>query len=388
MRVSEFAQRGQSAATGGLQALDLRFVTTSKMRHILVITLRNALLNIITLTFYRFWGRTRVRRYLWSRTYLLEEPLEYTGRSLELFLGFLLTVVLLGVPLIGMSVAVQFLASESSALIALYGVAFYVGIFLLYGIAKYRAQRYRLSRTIWRSIRFGLKGSWLVYGLRTLVLYYITGASLFWTYPVLRLSLTKHMFQNTTFGDRQFRFEGHASALYPAFFFAWFFSVFSLVGVFGGLAIVIGDLAESGNLPFALGGNNGVGDMSPLTTWLVLLVTSIAVYALVGLVLSLTTAWYRAAEYRYFARCTTLDGMRFRFKVSGLAVFWLAAVNIFIVLFTFGFGLPFAQMRKFRFLFRRLSAEGSIDLESIGQGDAPYPLFGEGLAEFFEIGAI
>jgi len=39
------------------------------------LSLRNGLLNLVTLTLYRFWGKTAVRRLLWSTTYLNEEPL-------------------------------------------------------------------------------------------------------------------------------------------------------------------------------------------------------------------------------------------------------------------------------------------------------------------------
>ena len=35
------------------------------------IFIKNLLLNIITLSFYRFWGKTNIRRYAWSHTCLL-----------------------------------------------------------------------------------------------------------------------------------------------------------------------------------------------------------------------------------------------------------------------------------------------------------------------------
>lgn len=50
----------------------------------------NALLSIVTLGIYRFWARTRVRRYLWRNMQLLGEPFEYSGVGSELFVGFLI----------------------------------------------------------------------------------------------------------------------------------------------------------------------------------------------------------------------------------------------------------------------------------------------------------
>jgi len=56
---------------------------------------KNTLLTIITLGFYRFWGKTRIRKYIWSSQSLFGEPLEYTGTGKELFLGFLIVLAVL-----------------------------------------------------------------------------------------------------------------------------------------------------------------------------------------------------------------------------------------------------------------------------------------------------
>src|SRR5918995_781358 len=52
------------------------------------IFIKNLLLNIITLSIYRFWGKTNIRRYAWSHTSLQDQRFEYTGRGGELFVGF------------------------------------------------------------------------------------------------------------------------------------------------------------------------------------------------------------------------------------------------------------------------------------------------------------
>ena len=48
---------------------------------------RLGLLTLITLGLYRFWARTRVRRYMWSATSPGGDPFEYTGTGLEKLLG-------------------------------------------------------------------------------------------------------------------------------------------------------------------------------------------------------------------------------------------------------------------------------------------------------------
>jgi hypothetical protein len=46
----------------------------------------NLLLTIVTLGIYRFWATTREREYLWGKTDFIDEPLEWTGRGIELFI--------------------------------------------------------------------------------------------------------------------------------------------------------------------------------------------------------------------------------------------------------------------------------------------------------------
>jgi uncharacterized membrane protein YjgN (DUF898 family) len=71
--------------------------------------IRGNVLVAVTLGIYRFWLATDMRRFLWSHTQIGGETLEYTGRGIELFLGFLIAIAVL-VPIyvgvIGVSFAV------------------------------------------------------------------------------------------------------------------------------------------------------------------------------------------------------------------------------------------------------------------------------------------
>ena len=78
------------------------------------IILRNLLFNILTLWIYRFRARTNVRRYLWRNMTVQGDALEYTGRGLELFLGFLLIAVTIFLPLFIISTVVQLLAGPTA----------------------------------------------------------------------------------------------------------------------------------------------------------------------------------------------------------------------------------------------------------------------------------
>ena len=62
------------------------------------ILMMNTLLGFLTLGIYRFWARTRLRQFFWNSIEIDGDVLEYTGRGLELFIGFLIVVAVL-VPL-------------------------------------------------------------------------------------------------------------------------------------------------------------------------------------------------------------------------------------------------------------------------------------------------
>ena len=56
---------------------------------------RGALLEFVTVGFYRFWLATDMRRHLWSHTSVEGDAAEYTGTAKELFLGFLFALAIL-----------------------------------------------------------------------------------------------------------------------------------------------------------------------------------------------------------------------------------------------------------------------------------------------------
>ena len=57
--------------------------------------MRGALLELLTLGFYRFWLATDMRRHLWSHTSVGGDAPEYTGTAKELLIGFLFALAIL-----------------------------------------------------------------------------------------------------------------------------------------------------------------------------------------------------------------------------------------------------------------------------------------------------
>jgi uncharacterized membrane protein YjgN (DUF898 family) len=172
--------------------------------------LKGAALVVVTLGIYRFWLATDVRRFLWSNTEIAGDTLEYNGLATELLVGFLFALAIL-VPLY-MALAIVALELEMVAIRpALLG---FLLLALLGEYALYRARRYRLTRTVFRGLRFDQHGSAWRYAVYALVCWAIVIVTLGLAYPWTQAFLERFKMRNTSYGDLQGRFEGSGLSLF------------------------------------------------------------------------------------------------------------------------------------------------------------------------------
>ena len=177
----------------------------------------SSILTVLTLGIYRFWMKTRLRRYYWSAIRPGGQPLEYVGEPLEKLLGFLIAVTFLAfyigiVNLLLMFLSFSFLQTNFWA----YGLSL-IGILPILFYARYRARRYILARTRWRGVRFGMEqGAW-GYTWRALLHWAITllTAGLLW--PRKTFALEKFRTDRTFFGTERFNQGGRWQMLYRPF---------------------------------------------------------------------------------------------------------------------------------------------------------------------------
>ncbi len=186
---------------------------------------QTGLLTVLTLGIYRFWQKTRIRKYIWSSVSADGDTFEYTGTGLEKFLGFLVAIVFLAIYLgivqmvlfyfgLNIMVAPENDAQVFTQLIAIYITFFAVLPFFLY--AAYRARRYKMARTRFRGIRCGMeKGAWgyvwraLGYGLLNIVTLGILS-------PLSTFKLEKYMTDRSYYGATRLTQDGKWTELYPA----------------------------------------------------------------------------------------------------------------------------------------------------------------------------
>jgi uncharacterized membrane protein YjgN (DUF898 family) len=208
---------------------------------------RGALLQVVSAGIYRFWLTTDARRFLWVNTEVGGDSLEYTGTAMELFLGFLMAVALL-VPVY----VLLFLGTLELGMVSrLSSPAAFVFLAVFGQYAYFRARRYRLTRTVFRGIRFHQSGSPWAYALRSLLWWIAIACSAGFAYPWAQASLERYKLAHTHYGDLNGRFAATGSSLFLRGAALWLSTVvvliafFALIGYFGQKGVRFGTTSPS-----------------------------------------------------------------------------------------------------------------------------------------------
>jgi uncharacterized membrane protein YjgN (DUF898 family) len=274
----------------------------------------NYFLTLITIGIYRFWAATRLRRYLWSNIRIGGDGLEYTGTGRELFLGFLVALVVLA-PLSIAYIVVYRLSLGSPALAASIQGVYFLALFIFLQVALFRSRRYRLSRTTWRGIYAGQTGStwhylglFLGYGVLTVV---TLGLALPW----MQVALARYKLNNTTFGNRTMRIEATGSALFGR----WLVVIVAVVVPLA-LAILpnLSALLHPVYIDVAVTGKNAAAGASTKVLQLPH-PRAFGFLFLAVLLGGLALVWYRIEAFRYLASRVQLDAMQLHSGERGMS---------------------------------------------------------------------
>lgn len=289
----------------------------------------NALLTMVTFGIYYFWGKVKVRKYLFSETEFEGDRFEYHGTGKDLYVGAVKATLIFFLPIVLLRVLQQ---SARDPVVR--GTAELGGSLLglvLVAVAIVGSRRYRLSRTSWRGIRFSFRGR-----TTDFIKLFVTGSILslltlsFYT-PVLMARQYAFLTTHAYFGSAKFGFDGNARAL------LW-----------------------------------------PYVKFLLLLLPT----------LGLSTFWYLATQQRYFWNHTTFGEARFRSTVTGGGLLKLQLGNIILLLITLGFAWPWVTLRKIRYRLDNLRLDGPLDLARIEQQAQDAPATGETVASFLDLDLI
>jgi uncharacterized membrane protein YjgN (DUF898 family) len=384
-------------------------------KNFIPIALTNSFLNIVTLGFYRFWATTRERKFFWSHTRVIDDQLEWTGTGLELFIGFIVALLVLGVPLIILNLVAQGAILQGVPVVAgILGVAIYVLLLAVIGLAIFRGLRYRLSRTYWHGINGGSDNPGFTYSLsyfwKTIVGILTLGLLIPWA----STSLWKERWEQMSFGPHSFVSNPRWQVVMKRFLLCFLLPI-GIVVALGAIAAVS---AQGGDGGIAAGVAVGVGGL------------------LVYIALPLLALIYYAAYTREVVSSLSLSKLEFEFTARSLDWLLLFLGNLGLSILAFFVGLiaasifgglgtlgalatsgpealqagiiaptavvlmfiafiipfmlvgPFVRLRTWAFFIRHFEIGGEVNLDELTQSTTKELTQGEGLLDAFDMGAI
>ena len=407
-------RRAAFHATTGLPEVaitDLQTEYVGTRAQLFRLALVTSVLTVLTLGLYRFWMKTRLRRYYWSAIRPGGQALEYVGEPLEKLLGFLIAVVFLAfyIGIVNLILMFMSFALLNDSFLA-YGVSL-IGIVPIIFYARYRARRYILARTRWRGVRFGMEqGAW-GYAWRAIAHWLITIITVGLLWPRMTFWLEKYRADRTVFGQQRFTQGGRWQMLYRPFLPLLSGLIIALAGgivgsesgpLAGALIVALGvlmfvyGLAHYKAHSFRLLSNakrlGAVGFRSAPRPWRVLRIYllgyTLVVIGMIALLLALGVAigaflWFYGLNFT-----ENFDFSQIAFSIPLWASSTITLLSYFAIFIFWGvLGHVLVTLPLARHFAETLEITGAAGLSAIRQGDRDELAQAEGFAEALDVGA-
>jgi uncharacterized membrane protein YjgN (DUF898 family) len=402
----------QLTKTAGAPQFSTITFTVSR-KQLLVRLIKNKIYGFLTFGIYRFWAKTHVRRILWHGVSIENDRLEYLGLAKELFIGFLIAMIILMPIMMLAGLVTDILTVAGSELLFVGQFLNFILLYLFWQFARYRLWRYRLSRTSWRGIRFFLLGKGFKYAFIVTLWTVVVAVTLGWAYPWLQAFRLNYQLNNTQFGDTGFTYQGTAWGLFkiywPAILIAQVVIAIAIIGLYSSnaLDILVNTSEFQGKDIFSSDGNAG---------WILL-----GAGLIVFLVLSLLSFAVRVWEFRYLIEKTSFETATFTSDLTvrsvisiillllvlglvgylGVAAAVIFLINtaselaVFILLIGIFVGYVVFDILKMLYLIvplvsavcRSLKIENFEAFEHAAASARKSPKYGEGFADAMDVGA-
>lgn len=279
------------------------------------------LLALLTFGIYHFWGKAKIRKYLYSSIEFLGERFSFTGTGKELFTGWSKAAIIFTL-IMAVPNALSNFVHPAFAFIVI------PIMFVLLPAVMVGAWRYKLSRTFWHGASFSFTGTakeYMLIHIKGTILSLVT----FGLYsPYFHVQKESFWRTKSKYGTAPFNYYGKAEDIRKDFIKAWLLTMPTL---------------------------------------------------------GLCWFWYTAKVARYDWEHTSFGQARFNFDATGRELFNLIAGNFILIALTLGLAYPWAVVRGVRFMSKHLSMKGAVDFAMIAHAPQSSKAVGEGLAGVLDI---
>lgn len=203
-----------------------------KASDLFLIMYKNFALILLTMGIYLAWARTHKRRYLWSSVSFLGDRGAYLGTGEQLIRGWAIVICLYFGIVVATSLLQNVLPAVAQLGLSLLLFPFYI---YLYSLIVYGGNRFRLSCTKWREVRFGIENNHELareFYLLNLKGVFLTAITFGFYYPRYENSKRNFLINRAYFGSAKFNYSATNSE-YAKKFYVHFFLTFITLGLYG-----------------------------------------------------------------------------------------------------------------------------------------------------------
>ena len=292
-----------------MQEQENRFEFDGEGGELFGIYISNLLLSIVTLGIYSFWGRVRMQKFIYQHTSLLKERFDYHATGKELFVGFLKGAGIVFAAILAFMLiqyVLVMIAGEWGGYLSILLL-----IAALLAVTPYlivNSQRFALSRSSWRNIRFSFTGMPQDLMVDFIKGYLLTVITLGIYAPWFMVSMRRFFTNNSKYGDENFQFEGDGGELFGIYIKGFLLTIVTL---------------------------------------------GIYVY------------WLSADLTRYFAAHSSVQGKKFKSDITGGQIFGTMIVSMLMIIFSLGFATPWAIVKIMKLNTSTTMLVGTPDLSKI-----------------------
>jgi uncharacterized membrane protein YjgN (DUF898 family) len=326
-------------------------------------------LSLLTLGIYRFWGKTNIRRYLWSHIAFQDERLEYTGTGRELFLGFLKTGLFVAIMVAFNQFLPEMVMIDSTIgiILSLFSLATF-GV--LYLAAQFAAQRYRLSRTQWCGIRGGMEGSAWAFAFKAGGLFIASAMLIGLLLPWWRMRLMDWRIRASRIGNFNLYLDPARAVCFWSFMLG-----LVLLGLIDFVTAPLFDFVA--HLPIDPAWHEAISFALYVAILLVIAPLAFAPY--------FANMQQQVLQYLRFGSLYAPD-MWLKSRVTAGAMFLQLLSAVLLLVFSLGLAWPLVLHRWVKFTTQNIIVHGEIDAVELKQASDQAPKASEGLLEALDPG--
>ncbi|MFC4701885.1 YjgN family protein [Glaciecola siphonariae] len=317
----------------------------------------NLLLSIVTFGVYSAWATVRNNRYLYSNVDIDGHRLAYLAKPIQILIGRAIGLLLF---------VAYYLLTVFSPVAAGF---FILLIFVLTPVFVCLSLRFKMRMTAYRNVRFGFTiryaraiAVFVGYGLLALF-------TLGFLYPLLFKKVDEFIYENMTYGDREFNTSLDNSEYYMA----------SIGAVVIGLLSIIALAALGSLIGFAL--SQFIDEQSGG------LMISIGVMISYIFTFAIASAFYQALIRNHVFANTDIDGVAsFKSSVKMGGLIKLRLVNFALLIVSLGFAMPWIKVRNAIFFSQATEVEILPGYEEVlaGAGESANAV-GDEVSSIFDV---